>query len=315
MKSIISYAYQHAHPYKNKKSIYNIIIGKKTHQTFFDATSLNLLSLFGSIPNLSFKDFENITESEHDMNLLLPTSSSVTYTMLQHSFITLQLLIQTLSQAQHQEMQFIPLTSQTDIHQRVRYIYLYIKKQQREETVKLEIHELFDQLNKKHSQSIVHYFLTGYDETMYTMQQVAQINKIDHDTVFKFYYQDLMYIYELLSDKELFPILHHCLSSYSLSHTLARTESFLFQGLTVTQIANRIHLTENTIHDHILELFMRGHLTKYEDFLTDDIESFLIFYQQQPYQRLRFYKEHFDQMSYFEIKLAIVGLSKGALHA
>ncbi|MDF0051314.1 hypothetical protein O0I59_08695, partial [Staphylococcus pseudintermedius] len=34
-----------------------------------------------------------------------------------------------------------------------------------------------------------------------------------------------------------------------------------------------------------------------------------------PYQRLKLYKEQFDTLSYFELKLAIIGSAKGELHA
>ncbi|WP_436884963.1 hypothetical protein [Staphylococcus chromogenes] len=47
MKTLIQFAYHQASPYKTEKSIYNIITGKKSHQTFFDAVSLNLFTLFG----------------------------------------------------------------------------------------------------------------------------------------------------------------------------------------------------------------------------------------------------------------------------
>ncbi|PTE73936.1 hypothetical protein BUY44_03525, partial [Staphylococcus devriesei] len=63
MHSIISYASTHAFNYKTDKSIYNILSGKKTHQTFFDACSQQLLSLYHSFPKLKYPSFERfITE-------------------------------------------------------------------------------------------------------------------------------------------------------------------------------------------------------------------------------------------------------------
>ncbi|AVQ33135.1 hypothetical protein C7J88_02545 [Staphylococcus muscae] len=315
MRSIIAYIYQHASPNKNKKSIYNIITGKKTHQTFFDATSLNVMSFYGCAPNLSFDDFETIVAASTNEEVTLPTSSSVTYFMLQHSFATLQLLIQTLSHAQHDNMKFAPLTSHTEIHQRVRNIYTMIQNKQLNGHVKREIFTLFKTLNAEHKGSIAHYFLTGYDETMYTMKQVGQLHQIDDDRLFITHYIDLLTIYQLLSEKEAYPILHQCLASDQLSYTLFRTKSLLLHGLSVPEVAQQTQLTENTIHDHILDLFMRHHLKNYYDYLTQDFQSFLAFYAQQPFQKLRFYKENFEYLSYFEIKLAIIGFSKGVLHA
>lgn len=315
MKPLISFAYRRAFPHKNKKSIYNIIIGKKTHQTFFDATSLELLSLYGCAPHISFEHFEALVSKSDIRHVDIPTSTHVTYPILQQSFVALQLLIQTLSHAQHQHFQFIPLTSQIDIHQKVKYMYHQIKHHGTLESAKAEIYSLFKTLNDKHANSTAHYYLTGYDETMYTQRQVGQVTELDDDALTVSHYNDLLMIYELLSDTTQFPILHQCITAFPISHTVKRSLTRLLEGQTVTQIAQQTQRTENTIQDHILELFICNYLTSYTDFLQNHINDFIRFYMQQPYERLRFYKEHFEQLSYFEIKLAIIGIAKGDLHA
>ncbi|MFG6175225.1 hypothetical protein ACF7OR_12415, partial [Staphylococcus aureus] len=50
MQHIIKTALQQTFNYKTNKSIYNILVGKKSHQTFFDACSKQQLSLYHSLP-------------------------------------------------------------------------------------------------------------------------------------------------------------------------------------------------------------------------------------------------------------------------
>ena len=66
MYNILSYAMSHAFNYKTNKSIYNILTGKKSHQTFFDASSQQLLSLYHSLPNLKYSTFEQFILQKDD---------------------------------------------------------------------------------------------------------------------------------------------------------------------------------------------------------------------------------------------------------
>ncbi|MCS4485472.1 helix-turn-helix domain-containing protein [Staphylococcus americanisciuri] len=315
MKSIITFVYQRAIPHKNIKSIYNIIIGKKTHQTFFDATSLQLLSLFGCAPNISYEQFEATVNKPISNHVNIPTSTHVTYPILQQTFVALQLLVQTLSYAHHQQFKFVPLTSQINIHRTVRQLYQHIQQQQAFVEAKEEIKLLFECLNDKHTNSTAHYYLTGYDETMYTQHQVGQITGFDDDALTLSLYIDMFTIYQLLNDSTSYPILHHLITGIPLSPTLNRTYTLLINGHDISRIAQMTQRMENTVQDHVLELFMRNYLTNYTDYFSQEMTDFIYFYMQQPHQRLRFYKSHFDHLSYFDIKLAIIGIAKGALHA
>src|SRR5699024_4086944 len=51
------------HELKTNKSIYNILIGKKSHQTYFDATIEHLKLYYGCLPNLKYHHFESIIEN------------------------------------------------------------------------------------------------------------------------------------------------------------------------------------------------------------------------------------------------------------
>ncbi|PTG98207.1 helix-turn-helix domain-containing protein, partial [Staphylococcus chromogenes] len=70
-------------------------------------------------------------------------------------------------------------------------------------------------------------------------------------------------------------------------------------------------------YDHIIDLFINDYLEDYRLFIneTQQIQSFAKYYERFPKQRLKFYKNEFDMFTYFEIKLIIICITKGVLHA
>ncbi|MBY7664069.1 helix-turn-helix domain-containing protein [Staphylococcus agnetis] len=316
MKTLIQYAYTQASPYKTEKSIYNIIIGKKSHQTFFDAVSLKLFSLYGLNKNLTWDTYQTILEETYTPQNI-PTSNEVTYETLTHTFECVQLLIQTLSNMQHQQPQFMPTTSHVHIHEHVRHMFFHIKKNHLETDVKSEIYDVFKALNSCHTTSILHYFLTGYDESMYTPHQVSLIEGMDNDTCTRAIYLDLFYLTDILKDSNRFPILSQCCASLNVSKAVYRTYCDLNNGHSIDQISKMHQISNNTVYDHIVDLFINGYLTDISHFISDTaaLNDFIHYYHKHPKQRLKFYKNTFDMFSYFEIKLIIIYISKGVYHA
>ncbi|MCE5721218.1 helix-turn-helix domain-containing protein [Staphylococcus pseudintermedius] len=315
MKQLILYLYHHASAYKTKKSIFNIIIGKKSHQTFFDAVSLNILSLYGCAPKLKYEQLEQMISHESYHHTTIQTSNRMTYSTLDATFKAFQLLVQTVSHIQHNQRTFLPITSQVDIHEVVRLIYYEIEQQQLQDAFEEEVTTLFKMLSEKHDTLYTHYLLTGYDEPMYTFAQISMIESIDIHDLNTAYYEELLSIYLFIQNADTFPILSQCIMPIELSDRVMQTLQLLQKGYSIAKVAQIEQVRETTIKDHILDLFMKQLLTNYDDFFTHPYNEFLKFYQAHPYQRLKLYKEQFDTLSYFELKLAIIGSAKGELHA
>lgn len=317
MKILIQYAYTQASPYKTEKSIYNIIIGKKSHQTFFDAVSLKLFSFYGINKNLSWNTFKSYIDDTNIKIKTIPTSNEATYETLTLTFECLQLLIQTLSNIKHHHTEFMPTTSHVHIHQHVKNLYFQIKSRQLEDNVKNEIYDLFDQLKSKHKHMVIHYFLTGYDESMYTPHQVSLIEGIESDLLKTYIYFDLFYLHALLKDSERFPFLSQCCASLNVSKAVYRTFLDLNEGHSIDKIAKMHRISLNTVYDHIVDLFINNYLTDITPFIsnTKECNDFIQYYQENPKQRLKYYKNAFGMFSYFELKLMIIYISKGVHHA
>ncbi|WP_322976095.1 helix-turn-helix domain-containing protein, partial [Limosilactobacillus reuteri] len=71
-----------------------------------------------------------------------------------------------------------------------------------------------------------------------------------------------------------------------------------------------------TNEDHFLAMYIKVYLIDYTLIINKkDILEFINYYQKQRGKRLKFHKEHFNDLTYFQIKLVIVGIERGDLIA
>jgi uncharacterized protein YpbB len=89
------------------------------------------------------------------------------------------------SQSLHNDFRFIPITQQTYIQQRVKDIYQHIKVNDLESNFITEIKQLFEKIASKHEHVYLHYYLQGYEEAMYTRQQVSLIESKSQQELFE----------------------------------------------------------------------------------------------------------------------------------
>ncbi|HAZ5097197.1 helix-turn-helix domain-containing protein, partial [Staphylococcus aureus] len=93
------------------------------------------------------------------------------------------------------------------------------------------------------------------------------------------------------------------------------TYTKLLEQFTMEDIAAQQQVKINTIEDHVLEILIKGYMSNYDDYVElEDQLQFLNFYQQHRGERLKFYKEQFDTLSYFQLKVLIVGFERGDLN-
>ncbi|MBE9454031.1 helix-turn-helix domain-containing protein, partial [Staphylococcus epidermidis] len=304
--------------YKTNKSIYNILIGKKSHQTFFDASSQQLLSLYHSLPNLKYSTFEQFILQKDDFNksIQVKIHPQYTYDSLTQTFSCIQLLIQTLSHTRKESNTFIPIVQNTYVQQRVKQLYHQVIESNQVSNTIDEIYLLFENLNNKDNHTFLHYYLQGYEESMYTRQQISLIEGIPQSELFEREMNELIDILNQLKDSTKYPILSQAIILSPLLTNTYLSYQKLKSGLSLKEIAQLQNVKLNTIEDHILEMYIKGYLIDYTLFINKkDILEFINYYQKHRGERLKFYKEHFTDWTYFQIKLVIVGIERGDLIA
>lgn len=317
MHSIITYASNHSFEYKTNKSIYNILIGKKSHQTFFDACSQQLLSLYHSLPKLKYPSFERFLNSNDDQNINITIHPRFTYDSIIQTFSCIQLLIQTMTHYKNNHLDFIPITQQVTVQNKVKQLYSTIIESDLIDDLENEIEQLFHIIHETcNGNCLIHYYLQGYEEPMYTRQQVSLIEDIAVTDLFVHELNNLVQIMFALEHKEQFPILSQTIILPTLLNKTTITYHQLLKGLSMNEAAVTQNVKINTIEDHVLELFIKGYFTSYQQYVsTTDYSSFIEFYHQNRGYRLKIYKEQFNQLSYFQIKLLIIGIERGELSA
>jgi uncharacterized protein YpbB len=316
MYNIINFVQAQSHDYKSQKSLYNIITGKKSHQTFFDAASQNLLSLYHSLPNLKYPSFERFSNNESDSTEddVLITHPRYTFDSLINTFNAIQLLTQTVSNLNHKQNHFIPTSQHQFVQQRVKEVFTYIKTHNLHDDFKEELTQLFATLYQQLGQTYLHYYLQGYEESMYTRQQVSLIENIPQDYLFELEYIELVSLLNLIEDNKNFKLLSRLIILPPLLHKTQLTLNGLIHGHSIETIQQQQNVKINTIEDHLLELFIKGYIHKYYSYFSeDDIKLFSSFYATHRTERLRLFKAQFPNYSYFQIKLMIVGIERGDL--
>ena len=161
----------------------------------------------------------------------------------------------------------------------------------------------------------LHYYLHGYDEPMYTRQQVSLIENISISKLYTLELNNLVTLGSEIENKQRYPILSECIILSSLLNKTSITQQYLHQGLSLNEIAIAQNVKLNTIEDHILELFIKGYEKNYENYVGKKIFfNLLNTIQSIKEKRLKRYKQEFDHLSYFEIKLMIVGIERGEMN-
>ncbi|MBO1197886.1 helix-turn-helix domain-containing protein [Staphylococcus simiae] len=316
MQHIIKTAQQLTHNYKTNKSIFNILSGKKSHQTFFDACSQQQLSLYHSLPHLKYPSFERFLEQSQQniKNFNIITHPRFTFDSMAQTFNALQLLVQTISNTEQECYKFIPIAHNNKIQETVKYVYNDIVKHNQTNEFKQELYQLFEAISQQGT-CYLHYYLQGFEEAMYTRQQVSLIENINPLELYEFEMNNLVtMMFEL--EKSNYPILRKLIVKPTLLNQTYETYKKLLASFTMEQIANQQQVKINTIEDHVLEILIKGYMTNYDDYCSSSQQQlFMDFYQSKRGERLKIYKEHFENLSYFQIKVLIVGIERGEISA
>ena len=276
------------------------------------------MSLYHSLPNLKYSTFEQFILQKDDFkkSIQVKIHPQYTYDSLTQTFSCIQLLIQTLSHTRKESNTFIPIVQNTYIQQRVKQLYHQVIESNQVSNTIDEIYLLFENLNNKANHTFLHYYLQGYEESMYTRQQISLIEGIPQSELFEREMNELIDILNQLKDSTKYPILSQAIILSPLLTNTYLSYQKLKSGLNLKEIAQLQNVKLNTIEDHILEMYIKGYLIDYTLFINKkDILEFINYYQKHRGERLKFYKEHFTDWTYFQIKLVIVGIERGDLIA
>ena len=233
------------------------------------------MSLYHSLPNLKYSTFEQFILQKDDFNksIQVKIHPQYTYDSLTQTFSCIQLLIQTLSHTRKESNTFIPIVQNTYVQQRVKQLYHQVIESNQVSNTIDEIYLLFENLNNKDNHTFLHYYLQGYEESMYTRQQISLIEGIPQSELFEREMNELIDILNQLKDSTKYPILSQAIILSPLLTNTYLSYQKLKSGLSLKEIAQLQNVKLNTIEDHILEMYIKGYLIDYTLFINKKIFS------------------------------------------
>lgn len=293
------------HELKTNKSIYNILIGKKSHQTYFDATIEHLKLYYGCLPNLKYHHFESIIENE-SYSQYKPIKANTFYEQAYQTIQTILLVIQMVSHKKHDHSFYQPIINDKSIQFKAKELYTFIKKDKFDLFIN-EIYELLEEIENEFNTVYVHYLLTGFGETPYTIEQISLLEHIPVLELKSQLIQEFQYIQKCLENSEKYPILSKIKFEASLNYQTLTTFQLLNQTTNIESLAELKNVKTHTIHDHIIEMYIKGYLIDKSLYIDDETYvNFIEVFEEKPNQNLKYYYEKLENLSYFEIKLMYV---------
>ncbi len=305
LQDIIMKTLSMKHENKTYKSIYNILTGKKTHQTYFDATIEHLKLYYGCLPNLKYADFEKVVEQQINKDLK-PIVGDYFYHQATQTVGTLLLLIQMVSQRKHEHFSYQPIINDKTIQFKAKELYISIKDDSENQFI-TEVHHLFEDMNQFFNEIYVHYLLAGYRETPYTTEQIALLEDISIIKLKAHLVEEYQFIQVTLQNEDKYPILSQIKFMPKLHQQTLTTYQLLNQTYDIETLARLKNVKSHTIHDHVIEMYIKGYLTDKNKYIDDDkFLKFVKAFEGKPNQNLKYYYEALGEFTYFEIKLMYV---------
>ena len=298
---------------KTEKSIYHILIGHKTHQTYFDAVIQDLLPFFAICrdSNLEYEAFLKQFQIEKDSPSRMPKYPYF-YEASEQTFTTVQLLVQTLSHLSYQNKHFIPITNQFIIQEQVKFILYKMKKDHPNDFIQLFSKDLLKLLNDIEAlcgHCILMYYFVGYQNKMVSEYDLSRLLNVSITEVNEMILIEKNTMTYCLNKYD-YLFLSACYHRAQLHINTNKTYQLLLKGENLENISRHLKVRLHTIQDHVLEILIKDYPLSIEQLITnEEIECIKPLYGQ--YGKLKTYYDHTELKDYFKIKLAIILLSRG----
>lgn len=320
------------HKFQHERTIsapYHLLKGKKSGQTIQDVGLFSLYPYFGLLPKLSRERFDEAVAqlvSEQLLNIGEQGYYTLThvadapqpsyfdgwhYRGNEHLFFArLSLAVQTLSQQQANNLQFVPL--QKDEHVQ-RYVRDFLRWAHYEtgtigHVLKEELHIICTQLRSGAARLLL-LRLSGAHVTGYSWAQLADYRDetvLDTQLTFISVLHEVLTLIQVSNVPLLQALAQHIKIDTVVTSSAAQTAHYYAQGYSLEDIASMRRLKMSTIEDHIVEMAMSDRTFSLVPFVQkSDAEEVLALAQQLQTRKLKLLKEKLPHLTYFQLRLIL----------
>ena len=326
--------------HRTHSAIYNILKGAKAIQTILDVHLYQLKNVYGIYPSLHKKDFDDhIKQLIGSGHLLLLDENKIErtprgeelqkkcektsayhyfngfqYTGISEPFIErLLLTIQTFTNKQVSNNQFIPVVDDIDIQHWVRQYY-HRHKQSTSALLKNlhdELYKLLEQMPENEARLFVDR-LTGYNHygsSLYQLHHKYHLSIHDVPLILEGITHRFLSI--VSQEKKAYPMLNTFIDGiyrfHFLTNSAKKTYRLYQKGYQADEIATMRKLKVNTIHDHLVEIALYDSDFTYQPYVTQtEAQIILEAIQKTDSYKLKDIKALINaDITYFQIRLVL----------
>lgn len=304
MKEINQYIKNNFLPDKSEKSLLRILQGARTQQTYFDAMMQDLLPLYELNPNISFETVEQIIRTDYHK-----TNDKQLYPFFYYatelSFISLVLLVQTVSHYLHQSSFYQPSTNKLFVQQQIKRIFIKMKQKNDFITFAKEIDHLTQFVEDKCGTTFFIHMLYGYDINASSIEGLARQFDLSYEKVQSQLFIEKNCLMHALKNND-YIYLNQIYVRTPLHLNTEETYRLLQKGIDIATIEKLRKIRRHTIEDHIIEIIIKDYPLDSALFISDDeylkIRAILI---EHKFGKLKKYFDISPIKDYFKLKLAI----------
>jgi len=328
---------------RSLSAVYNVLAGKKSTQITQDIMWYNLEFLYKTFPHLTEENFEIITRTLQEKQLIKVEDKGTTITSLGKKILDqnlkenpmpkylngwrfhkvapifwsrLSLAVQVLSNWAYGETKFFPVERNIVIQEQIRtWLKRKNPNKDKAELVNQFHAELFHLLKKAEKDQISPdcfvYKLTGFHSPGMTDHQLAQHLGMDEDYFLLSFQQILHYILDTIwKNQRDFPLLWSLIPDLSFSLNLSRSATMTYnlwqEGRSMEEIARIRQIKRNTVQDHIVEIALVDPDFSIDPFVDRKVQRKIMqAVKSLNTKKLRRIKDVVPEAEYFEIRLVL----------
>ncbi|TDM15480.1 helix-turn-helix domain-containing protein [Macrococcus bovicus] len=293
MDSIYQQAKQRKFAEKTDKSFNNILMGFKSHQTYFDAMMQGQLPFYNSRP-------ERTGDTAEEMRFY-PYFFDATHM----TFQALRLLTQTMAARSCHIHDFYPVTNHLYIQQQVKH-WLH-SSESRPDVYEAELLTLYDTL----AQALPVFsfkLLPDAKGNHFSVDEICSAARFAQGEYPLMLLRELNMLTHLIHHHPYFNSLYIRMPLHSATE---QTREWIANGAALEDIALKRGVKLHTIEDHIIEMIIKDYSVDISRYVTEDeIAEIRALYHEHHYQRLKPYFEESQMDSYFKVKIALCQIMK-----
>ncbi|MCE4957086.1 helix-turn-helix domain-containing protein [Macrococcoides caseolyticum] len=305
MKVINQYIKSNILPDKSPKSIWKILNGSRTQQTYFDAVMQNLLPVYEIYPDLSLATVDNFVNKPYEGLKPFHLYPYFHYAS-EVSFKALVLLIQSVSEYLYQSTDYLPSTNRLFIQRQVKMIFKQIKEENLFIILAEELEHLIQYVEEKVGTFYFIYLFAGHNIRATSIETLSSTLNVESEVILSQLFIEKNAIVHALKTEN-FTILNRLYARTPLHMNTLDTYQRLKAGRQIEEVMKEKHVRIHTIQDHIVEILIKDYPLDVSDYITkEEFEKIKLLLDHNRFGKLKAYYETSEIQDYFKLKLAIV---------